>query len=148
MGTALPPSLINRLHRSQWPTPTPPSPDRWSIYPSLLHCKIEGPRDCPYKGLCLKKRRSLLNARIGRRPKQKRCRVKLHPEKRLEQVMDGKRQLAFAIVKHLKNEVSSGGHDDDTSESLEGINMTYVFCIIVRSRRLRSRRARTGQLTK
>ena len=35
--------------------------------------------------------------------------------------MDGKRQLAFAIVKHLKNEVSSGGHDDDTSESLEGI---------------------------
>ena len=40
--------------------------------------------------------------------------------------MDGKRQLAFAIVKHLKNEVSSGGHDDDTSESLEGIGRQFV----------------------
>ena len=37
-----------------------------------------------------------------------------------EKKMAAKRQLAFSIIKHLKNESASGEHDEDISESLEG----------------------------
>ena len=55
---------------------------------------------------------------------------RLHKPNNLEEVtlkeeieMDNKQRLAYAIVKYLKDESSTGKYSEDVTESLEGIKL-------------------------
>ena len=42
-------------------------------------------------------------------------------QERIQDSMDNKKRLAYAMVKYLKNEASSGQYSSEAEESLEGI---------------------------